>query len=420
MAASLVLLMYQEELPKILAARKERQIRHDELVQITKWKLWRTKNRAGLLDLVRMNTETAVKAVSTKAFKKCPTNLHGAISALVNLKGIGVATASAILCAYAPEICPFMADECLMSVPGIENTNYTVNEFIAFADQIKVACDRLQAEDPTAKWTPHKVELTLWTHYWIKEMKLNLLDNMPTPDGVANENDNEKDDDDLKNGNGDSHTNGGGDKVLDDDSNISVPVSNASEVEEKSNDSTKDDLDGDSRLGRNDKNNGSAYNCIEDSKDGLGLCSDDNSRQQIITNGDNSNLSYSNLSSDDLNNSTAENTADAPTNSTILTPTATPTPPTTTTTITTNNNGHVANGESCNDDHNVADNGDTKISEIKKSENNSLEENVITDMDTLSKTTTNATAIKRPVEEITNEIKGSEDNGSLEKKSRIE
>lgn len=268
-------------------------------------------------------------------------------------------------------------------------------------------------------------------------MKLNLLDNMPTPDGVENEKEEEEDEDDndIKNGNnGDSHLkNGGGDKVLDDDSNISVPISNASEVEEESKDSVKDDLERvDERLRRNQTghNNGSAYNCIEDSKDGL--CSDDNSRQQILTNGDNSNLSYSNLSSDDLNNSTAENTADntfeAPTiNTTILTPSATPlstpipTPPITTT----NNNGHVGNGESCSDNHIITDidNCDTKISENHKSENNSLDDNVVTNLDTISKittpTTTNittsTTAIKRPGEEIT-----CEDNGSLDKKSRIE
>ncbi|XP_053211882.1 putative uncharacterized protein DDB_G0282133 [Panonychus citri] len=353
---------YQEELPKILQSRKDKHVRYEELVQITKWKFLRTKNRAGLLDLVRINTELAVKQASTKAFKKCPTNLQGAISALVNLKGIGVATASAILCACFPEICPFMADECLVSVPGIENTNYSINEFMAFADQIKACCERLQAADPSAKWTPHKVELTLWTHYWIKEMKLNLLDNMPTPEGLEDEIEETGSDEvevkNLSKNNGDSHVKSSssssatsvsasasssettsatttttttstsrrnGDKVLDEDSNISLGVSNASEVEDedsrsldevrknngtnsnrmtnKSNNTTNNN-----RNCSNSNNNNSAYNCIEDSKDGGG---DDNCRQQLITNGDNSsNLSYSNLSSDDLNNSTTDNTAD--------------------------------------------------------------------------------------------------------------
>lgn len=58
-----------------------------------KWKISRGKVRAGLLDLVRINTETAVLAVTKKAFRKLP-NINGAISALTTLKGIGPATAS--------------------------------------------------------------------------------------------------------------------------------------------------------------------------------------------------------------------------------------------------------------------------------------------------------------------------------------
>lgn len=63
---------------------------------MTKWKLYRGKNRSRLLDLVRINTENMVMTVTKKAFKKCPTNLCAAVSALTNLKGIGPATASGI------------------------------------------------------------------------------------------------------------------------------------------------------------------------------------------------------------------------------------------------------------------------------------------------------------------------------------
>lgn len=37
--------------------------------------------------------------------------------------------------------------------------------------------------DPESKWTPHKVELALWTHYVTKELKPSILDSMPPPDG---------------------------------------------------------------------------------------------------------------------------------------------------------------------------------------------------------------------------------------------
>lgn len=56
--------------------------------------LQRGKFRPRLTDLVRINTETAVLAISKKAFKKPPKELSQAITALTNLKGVGPATAS--------------------------------------------------------------------------------------------------------------------------------------------------------------------------------------------------------------------------------------------------------------------------------------------------------------------------------------
>jgi hypothetical protein len=67
---------------------------YDEIVQLTKWRLLRGKFRPSILDLVKTNTETAVKNVTKKAFKKMPKDINSAINALSQLKGIGVATAS--------------------------------------------------------------------------------------------------------------------------------------------------------------------------------------------------------------------------------------------------------------------------------------------------------------------------------------
>jgi len=51
---------YQYELPKLIRARKEPHLTHDELVQVTKWRLMRGKYRPSIVDLVRINTELAV------------------------------------------------------------------------------------------------------------------------------------------------------------------------------------------------------------------------------------------------------------------------------------------------------------------------------------------------------------------------
>lgn len=47
-----------------------------------------------------------------KAFRKLP-NLEQALTALSNLKGVGITMASALLAAAAPDSAPFMADECM-------------------------------------------------------------------------------------------------------------------------------------------------------------------------------------------------------------------------------------------------------------------------------------------------------------------
>uniref|UniRef100_G3MMC7 Uncharacterized protein n=2 Tax=Amblyomma TaxID=6942 RepID=G3MMC7_AMBMU len=168
---------YQEQLPKVIQSRKDKHLVHEELVKIMKWKLMRGKYRPQLLDLVRINTELAVKSTSKKAFRKLP-NLSGAITALTNLKGIGPATASAILAAAFPEQAPYMADESMLSTPGVEATDYTLAEYLNYAERIKTCTEQLAKKDPESTWTPHKVELVLWAHYVARELKPSLLDDL--------------------------------------------------------------------------------------------------------------------------------------------------------------------------------------------------------------------------------------------------
>lgn len=66
--------------------------------------------RPRLLDFVSSLAEDVVKSASQKAFQSLP-DISKAISELTVLKGVGPATASAILAAYAPEVAPFMSDE---------------------------------------------------------------------------------------------------------------------------------------------------------------------------------------------------------------------------------------------------------------------------------------------------------------------
>ena len=103
---------------------------------------------------------------------------------------------------------------------------------------------------------------------------------------------------------------------MDEDSNVSASVSNVSEGDEKSNDSLNCEHKSNSnQFRRPDQSqhllNTNPLTVIEDSKDGLGLSSEENSNQNMLSNEEYSDLSYSNLSCDDNNsNSTAEHSND--------------------------------------------------------------------------------------------------------------
>lgn len=68
------------------------------------------------MNFVSSLDEALVESASMKAFQSLP-DVSKAISELTVLKGVGPATASAILAAYAPDVAPFMSDEVKSRVP---------------------------------------------------------------------------------------------------------------------------------------------------------------------------------------------------------------------------------------------------------------------------------------------------------------
>ncbi|KAH9516213.1 hypothetical protein DERF_006967 [Dermatophagoides farinae] len=178
---------FREKLPQMIHSRKDPHVLYEELVQIAKWRLMMGKYRPKMLDLVRINTETSVVNITRKAFKKLQhqKNLQQAITQLVNLKGIGPSTASAVLAAAYPEEAPFMSDEGMLSTPGVEATDSTIAEFNNYSEQLRNKTESLRQSDPDYKWTPHKVDQVLWIYYLIKDYKPTLLDSMPRGDDTT-------------------------------------------------------------------------------------------------------------------------------------------------------------------------------------------------------------------------------------------
>merc|ERR1711936_615231 len=177
---------YQNELPKKIKSRgKESHLTHEELVQLIKWKLARGVFRPRLKDLIQMNTPRVVMQETKKAFRAIDKrkDIEAAVSALSNLKGVGPAMASAVLAAMAPELAPFMADECLLSMPEVEGIDYTMKEYIKLVEKTKECVERLNAQG--GDWTPHKVELTVWSFFVLRENKPHVLDDLPSADADA-------------------------------------------------------------------------------------------------------------------------------------------------------------------------------------------------------------------------------------------
>ncbi|XP_021363763.1 uncharacterized protein LOC110457002 [Mizuhopecten yessoensis] len=167
---------YQEELPVAIKGRKERHVTHEELCKLMKWKLMRGKFRPRLEQMVQSNSEEDVKAASLKGFKELP-NLSNAIKALTVLKAIGPATASAVLAAGAPDKAAFMADESMLAIPELAPLQYTLPFYNQYMDYVTTITKKLNKdqEGDRIKWTPHKVELTLWTYQMAKTLCPELL-----------------------------------------------------------------------------------------------------------------------------------------------------------------------------------------------------------------------------------------------------
>jgi len=174
---------FQNDLPnKIQSRGEEAHITHEELVQTITWKLLRGKFRPRLKEFVTSNPASMVLEVSKKSIKKLLStfDVEGSIESLCKLKGVGPALASAVLSAAAPQLVPFMADECLLSIPGIDRCQYTIKEYSKYVDNIRECVNRLNSRSQGTVWTPHTVELAIWAHCIAVNLKPELLVDMPS------------------------------------------------------------------------------------------------------------------------------------------------------------------------------------------------------------------------------------------------
>jgi len=177
---------YHNELPKKIKSRgKDAYLTHEEIVLCMKWKLHMSIFRQKLKDLIQMNTPRVVRDLTKKSFRAISKrdDLESAVNALSSLKGVGPAFASAVLAAFAPDRAPFMCEEVLLSMPDADEVDYTMKEYNNMVAEITKCVARLNKQG--GSWTPHKVDMAIYSYYVLREHKPDLLKEMPEDDGTA-------------------------------------------------------------------------------------------------------------------------------------------------------------------------------------------------------------------------------------------
>uniref|UniRef100_A0A0E0GT87 Uncharacterized protein n=1 Tax=Oryza nivara TaxID=4536 RepID=A0A0E0GT87_ORYNI len=151
---------YRRDLPDLLRRRDpEPFLAKPELVRLLQWKLSRGKWRPRLMDFVKGLEDAVVESASCKAFAALP-DLRKAITELTVLKGVGPATASAVLAAYAPDVAPFMSDEAMVAALG-NAKEYTLKQYLAFAEKLQTKSKELSSGEEV--FTTSDVERALWS-----------------------------------------------------------------------------------------------------------------------------------------------------------------------------------------------------------------------------------------------------------------
>jgi hypothetical protein len=152
---------YHTALPRLLAGRDPAFLTRDELVSVTRWKMkrgvWRERN----LVLVKGNDEAAVREGSAAAFAAVP-DPRRPVALLSRFAGVGPATASAVLAAYAPAHYPFFDEVVAGQAPGLGPVAFTLPYYLRYAAALRDRAQRLAAACPHQEWTAQAVSQALW------------------------------------------------------------------------------------------------------------------------------------------------------------------------------------------------------------------------------------------------------------------
>ncbi|KAJ7350623.1 hypothetical protein DFH08DRAFT_861944 [Mycena albidolilacea] len=157
-----------------------------EMTSLMKWKLSRGKSRPTLLALVSSNPETLVLQSTTaalQAVRDAKDDLDGALLALPDackMRGVGAATASALLTLQTPHLLPFMSDEAASFFTStLGQIKYTDAFYKKFAAAMVAEVGRLNADsesdDAPQLWDSMKLERALFAISILKKHGQELI-----------------------------------------------------------------------------------------------------------------------------------------------------------------------------------------------------------------------------------------------------
>ncbi len=152
---------YRTEFPVLLQAREPAFMTHEELEQVTRWKMlrgvWRERNRL----LVAGNDRREVEQASREACAAVP-DPRQPILVLSRLAGVGPATASGVLAAFRPDIYPFFDELVAAQIPDLGPASFTAPYYLRYAARLCERADKLNKACTHQQWTAQDLSQALW------------------------------------------------------------------------------------------------------------------------------------------------------------------------------------------------------------------------------------------------------------------
>jgi hypothetical protein len=154
---------FRDGLPALVRARRPAYITRDELERVTVWKMkrgvWRERNRL----LVIGNDPQLVKQTSINAFAEVP-DPRRPVDMFSNLEGVGPATSSGVLAAFAPKFYPFFDELVARQIPRLGEVAFTAPYYQRYSAALRERADELNEVCKHREWTANDVSQALWSN----------------------------------------------------------------------------------------------------------------------------------------------------------------------------------------------------------------------------------------------------------------